>query len=194
MQQNVGSQISGTEVLNPANFHQSDVWHAVEHIYLHVLADHDHCVACNLQGDGLLQVHHIVPVEFCFAIGREDLTVNPLNMITLCEGPNTNDHHVTLGHLGDFHWYNPDVKKDVMGPWKDLHEMQIRQILPDWINRQAGAIRLQMTDQQKNELNAFVLETFGPKPPGTWNDWVQHLRQQAHKGATVIDESTPGQN
>lgn len=191
MQQDVGSQDSGTGVVDAANFHQSKQWHEVEDMYLHVMKDHDYCVACNLTGDGLIQVHHIVPVEFCYAIGREDLTVNPLNMISLCEGPGTNDHHVVFGHLGDFHWYNPDVKQDVSGPWKGLAKAVIEQQLPDWTNRRAGAVTLQMTDQQRATLEAFITETFGPKPPGTLDDWVEQLRQKVHAGVRSTGEATP---
>jgi len=194
MQQGVSAQGAGAQEIDAANFHQSDVWHEVEHHYLHVMADHDYCVACNLKGNGLLQVHHMIPVEFCFAVGREDLTVNPLNMITLCEGPGTKDHHVTLGHLGDFHWYNPDVKQDIVGPWKDLSEAEIKAILPDWHNRRAGAVPLQMSDQQRSTLLALIEETFGPKPPGTWNDWVEPLRQKAHAEAARRGTAPTSQN
>ena len=180
MQQNVDSSAAGTGVVNAANFHQSNQWHEVEYLYLHVMKDHDYCVACNLTGKDLVQVHHIVPVEFCYAIGREDLTVNLSNMISLCQGIGTNDHHEALGHLGNFHWYNPDVKKDVLGPWKALTKAQIQEILPDWATRRTGAVPLQMSDQQRSELQAFILETFGPKPSGTLDDWVVQLRQKVH--------------
>jgi hypothetical protein len=190
MQQGGGSQGSGTEVVNAANFHQSKQWHEVEDIYLHVMKGHDYCAACNLTGKDLVQVHHIVPVEFCYAIGREDITLNPLNMISLCEGPTTNDHHVALGHLGDFHWYNPNIKQDVSGPWKDLAKAKIEE-MEEWASRRAGAVPLQMSDQQKSELETFILATFGPKPPGTLDDWVKQLRQKVHASVSSTGETTP---
>jgi hypothetical protein len=176
------------EELTAANFEKSDLWHEVEYQYLHVMLDHDYCVACGLRGEGLLQVHQIVPVEFCFLIGREDLTVNPLNMVTLCEGQEKpNNHHVTLGHLGDFHWYNPDVHTDITGPWKDLHENAIKeQFLEEWTARRDGAVKFPPQGEQLDQLNTSVLQTFGPKPPGTWQDFVElHFKLRTSINACV---------
>lgn len=54
-----------------------------------------------------VQVHHIIPFHFCVLLGRPELELDERNLITLCErGLN---HHLVLGHLNDFHTFNPSV-------------------------------------------------------------------------------------
>lgn len=68
------------------------------------------CVACG--GIVLLQVHHVVPFHFCIVIAnRPDLELDHRNLITLCQDPKT-DHHLLVGHEGNFQTYNPDVRRD----------------------------------------------------------------------------------
>ena len=70
------------------------------------------CVACGRTER--LQVHHIRPFHLF-----PELELDPSNLITLCEmfvndGDNTNDnHHLHLGHKGDFHKNNQKVLNDV---------------------------------------------------------------------------------
>lgn len=70
------------------------------------------CVACGSKEH--LQVHHIKPFHLF-----PELELDPTNLITLCEFDNkdsnaTNDnHHLILGHNGDFHKNNEDVIKEI---------------------------------------------------------------------------------
>jgi hypothetical protein len=50
-------------------------------------------------------VHHIVPIEFCFAVDRPDLETDSRNLLTLCRG-----HHLAIGHLGSFESFNLHAK------------------------------------------------------------------------------------
>jgi hypothetical protein len=68
------------------------------------LKDHPACAAC---GHTLMvQVHHKKP----FHIYRE-LELDQTNFITLCECSPSN-HHLHIGHLGDWKNFNPNVEQD----------------------------------------------------------------------------------
>lgn len=68
------------------------------------------CAVC--AGTIDLQVHHVVPFHYCILIAnRPDLELDHRNLITLCQDPKT-DHHLIVGHLQDFHTYNPNVRAD----------------------------------------------------------------------------------
>ena len=41
------------------------------------------CVACGIQGEGKVQVHHIIPFQYCVVYGRPELEFNPKNLIPL---------------------------------------------------------------------------------------------------------------
>lgn len=68
------------------------------------------CVACKKQRRGFFSpffrlltgtvVHHIIPLEFCFAVDRPDLETDSRNLLTLCKG-----HHLAIGHLGSRYSY-----------------------------------------------------------------------------------------
>ncbi len=63
------------------------------------------CAACGHKR--VLQVHHIKPFHL-----YPQLELDPSNLITLCEVPGR-DHHLLLGHLGNWEAYNPHVRNDV---------------------------------------------------------------------------------
>jgi hypothetical protein len=83
-----------------------------------------------------VQVHHIAPFHYISSphIQRGDLEFNPQNLIPLCQGPGTNNHHELIGHLGDFQYFNQNVKADMIGLWKDMIPSLLEQ-QPDWIAR-----------------------------------------------------------
>ena len=120
------------------------------------------CAACGIQGAGLVQVHHIIPFQYCIVYGRPELEFNPKNLIPLCEGPQTNDHHVAIGHLGDFQHLNQDVLTDITGPWKDLARAAI-ELLPDFLARRKWPAKPVSADDQA-ALVALMNQWYGPKP------------------------------
>ncbi len=65
-----------------------------------------HCVACGYKG-GKLQVHHIKPFHL-----HPQLELDPHNLITLCEARGR-EHHLLLGHLGEWGSYNEHIREDV---------------------------------------------------------------------------------
>lgn len=70
------------------------------------LKEHPTCAACGSRKR--CQVHHIYP----FAWPNGHLTeLDPTNLITLCNDE-VGNHHLEIGHLGDYKSRNPDVVKD----------------------------------------------------------------------------------
>jgi len=129
------------------------------------------CVACGIQGEGKVQVHHIIPFQYCVMYGRPELEFNPKNLIPLCEGPGTNDHHIAIGHLGDFQHLNQGVLTDITGPWKDLAWVAI-EILPDFIARRKWPAKPVSADDQA-ELIALMDQWYGPKPSESIDELLQ---------------------
>jgi len=85
-----------------------------ETIRRHHIKNNPDCAACgNLDN---VQVHHIRPFHLF-----PELELEPSNFITLCEndpdGKNTviENHHLHLGHNGNFHNNNDKVLNDVDG-------------------------------------------------------------------------------
>lgn len=101
---------------------RSDKWPAVEKAHLQ---QQPICAACG-QGHPAqgLQVHHMLPFHFCVKLGRPELELDERNLMTLCD-ETINNHHLLLGHLGDFQSYNPNVRVDVAGPLGKLGDDQI---------------------------------------------------------------------
>jgi len=78
------------------------------------LQKNPYCIACGPTESAkrVMQVHHREPFHFCVLAGRPDLELDARNLVTLCEsqeGEHAEDHHLILGHLRDFHSYNPQV-------------------------------------------------------------------------------------
>ena len=139
---------------------RSPQWPEVQHACL--VQNQYKCAACGIQGQTLVQVHHIIPFQFCVVYGRPELEFNPKNLIPLCEGPGTNDHHVAIGHLGDFQHLNQDVLTDITGPWKALARVAI-EILPDFLARKKWPVKPVSADDQ-TALIALMNQWYGPKP------------------------------
>lgn len=76
------------------------------------LASNPTCAACG--GADHLQVHHLKPFHLF-----PELELEPSNLITLCEkvlvdaDTKNDNHHLELGHSGDFHKNNKKVLKDI---------------------------------------------------------------------------------
>jgi 5-methylcytosine-specific restriction protein A len=68
------------------------------------LKDNPACAVCGSKK--LLNVHHIVPFHI-----DPDKELDRTNLITLCESPSMN-HHLMLGHLGNWSSWNVDVVAD----------------------------------------------------------------------------------
>jgi len=163
MQQDMSalSPSSGTgRAIDLFSLPRSPQWPEVQHACL--VQNQYKCAACSIQGQTLVQVHHIIPFQFCVVYGRPELEFNPKNLISLCEGPGTNEHHVAIGHLGDFQHLNQDILTDITGPWKDLAKAVIEK-LSDFLARRRWPVKPVSADDQ-TALIALMNQWYGPKP------------------------------
>ena len=78
----------------------------------HHLEAHPACEVCGHSGEKV-NVHHKLPFHL-----HPQLELDPSNLITLCEDEGFVNCHLFVGHLGNFHGYNPDVETDAV-EWKD---------------------------------------------------------------------------
>lgn len=86
---------------------RSHHWPTVEK---HFKAENPTCAVCGSKKN--IQIHHRNPFHYVCSLGRPDLEIDKRNLISLCEQTNK-DHHLLIGHAGDFHSSNLDVAKDV---------------------------------------------------------------------------------
>jgi len=100
----------GAEVAAEHRIARSPHWPAVEKA---VLAASPKCIACD--DTVALQLHHRHPFHFVVAVGRGDLELDPRNLVALCETEENKpeeNHHLLIGHAGDFKKENPFVVED----------------------------------------------------------------------------------
>lgn len=100
---------------------RANKWVSVRRAYLKV---HPACELC-----GCLQkveVHHKMPFHVSAHIGRPDLELDLRNLITLCSDA-PHEHHVLLGHLGDYQSYLRSI------PWgaRRLGRLRKAEIMSD---------------------------------------------------------------
>lgn len=66
------------------------------------------CIVCGMQR--LLNVHHKYPFHFVVLLGRSDLELDERNLFTI-DVDKDEDHHILVGHLGDYQSYNPHLEE-----------------------------------------------------------------------------------
>lgn len=136
---------------------RSPAWPHVEKVVMHL---HPHCAACGPDKAAKgRQVHHVLPFHYCVALGRPDLELDPRNLIVLCEteqGDPEANHHLLLGHLGNFKSDNVHVADDV-SLFAGLDAAAI-EADPRWLARKAARLKPldQMTDQDKADFRALM--------------------------------------
>lgn len=104
-----GQVVAGSHLLL-----RSSHWNSVAHDFKQA---HPYCFACGPDAAyplNFIQVHHEIPFHFCILLDRPDLELDPRNLLTLCQGDRLDilDHHLSIGHEGDFRRYNPNVRRD----------------------------------------------------------------------------------
>jgi hypothetical protein len=82
---------------------RSPKWKGVEKAFLSL---HGFCAVCGETDKKLLAVHHIFPFHI-----YPQLELDMSNLITLCIAKNK-WHHLHVGHLGNFKYWNPNVGYD----------------------------------------------------------------------------------
>ena len=126
------------------------------------LATEPNCVCCSSQWKQgtAVQVHHIFPVHFIRACGREDLELDPRNLVTLCcslPGRPSEDHHLLVGHLGDFELANPASRTDADHRYRGMGAKAIK-ASPSWhdeIERHLPVLPA-MTEADRKALRALM--------------------------------------
>jgi hypothetical protein len=188
-------------VLTDLGLKRSPQWAEVEQAFL--ARNNYQCAMCSITGKGLVQVHHIAPFHYISSpnIQRGDLEFNPQNLVPLCQGPGTNEHHVLVGHLGDFQYFNQGARADMIGPWKDLLPADQLKQLADWIARHQNHYPLvnAMTQQDITGFSALLVSWYGPKPQANVNVLIEQWygfkpRFQGNAGAPNASSSAPVSN
>jgi 5-methylcytosine-specific restriction enzyme A len=135
---------------------RSGHWRAVEKAHL---AKEPGCAACGKRVS--VQVHHRFPFHYCIALGRPDLELDQRNLITLCEGPGTEDHHLLIGHLDDFKSSNLSVDVDARSVFATKTKEQIEND-PLWMKKRSARLKplSEMSAVEKADFKALMNRTF----------------------------------
>jgi hypothetical protein len=137
---------------------RSPKWPAAEKL---ALKTQHYCDVCGLAMDPKvkLQVHHVIPYHFCVLLGRPDLELDQRNLIVLCEteeGAPAPNHHLLVGHSGDFQSSNINVRKDAPVFFR-MDEATIKKN-PHYLENIKGRLKPwdQMNDDDKKSLRALM--------------------------------------
>ena len=123
------------------------------------------CKACGQANRHSIQVHHKFPFHYAVALGRPDLELDHRNLISLCETTENNpspNHHLRIGHLGDFKEGNLLVEEDSTKTFFQLDEKTIEEnvIYLDKVkNGRIKSLDL-MTDQEKKDFRDLMDKTY----------------------------------
>jgi len=125
------------------------------------------CVVCGATTD--LQVHHMYPVSYIYAVKREDLELNFSNYMTLCEtehGHPGENHHLLIGHLDSFKSRNVNVKPDAARFKGIAHTAAAIRADSKWLAEMHARPKpaAEMTQAEKDELTTELNRVFGAKP------------------------------
>jgi hypothetical protein len=136
MQQGTGS--GADRAASVSGVKRSHIWKNVKDKHLAVKGQ----TTCAICGDTTTpQVHHIVPFHFCHLVYRGDLELDERNLMTLCE-VQENNHHLLIGHLGDWEIYNPVGRDAMIAAFKGLPTEELTadkiQLMETWINWMNG--------------------------------------------------------
>jgi hypothetical protein len=150
---------AGQAVANSHSLKRSSHW---DSICTKFKQANPYCFACGphlTYPTNCIQVHHEIPFHFCVLLGRPDLELDTRNLITLCQSESREldlpDHHLYVGHEGDFRIYNPNVRRDCKRSLiSKLFRPFFRKKPKSWIN---------MTDADKKALRALMDRRFPVK-------------------------------
>lgn len=130
------------------------------------LAQTPFCAACGSEVTNVgLQAHHIFPFHYCIALGRPDLELNLNNLIVLCETEKdkpSENHHLLIGHFGDFKEGNLNVEEDAKKTYFNMKLQEIKESIQwqsDVKTKKLKALEL-MTDGDKKELRSEMDRKF----------------------------------
>jgi len=130
------------------------------------------CAAClDADPETAVQVHHVNPFHYLLdpVIDRPDLELDERNLIGLCEneeGRPAKDHHIDLGHLGDFKQGNLRVREDAAGDYHGLAHDAVRAMAEWQSEERAGRIKALslMTPAEKEAFRVRLWQELPPDP------------------------------
>lgn len=166
----------GAHVAETQGLKRSAHWETVKNKFLEKNAV---CAACGpaRSPKKALQVHHRQPFHYCVLAGRPDLELDFRNLITLCEteaGEGADNHHVLLGHLSEFHSYNPDVWDHATGRY---HGRSRAEIEADLAYQEALQRRpkkwAEMSEEERQEFRVHLDAIF---PPLKWDELSKEMQ------------------
>lgn len=140
-------------------FIRSDKWNEIEKQKLALVP---YCEACGSKIG--LQVHHIVPFNFCVRLGRPALELSLDNLIVLCEterGKLEENHHLALGHFFNFKSGNINVRRDAQ-KYKNLTAEQIKKSSDFENEEQIGKLKEfeKMSLDEKKQMRQLIDQMF----------------------------------
>jgi hypothetical protein len=144
------------------NQKRSPEWPKVMHDYL---SKHPACEACGKVG--AVNVHHVAPFEFIINFGRPELELDENNLITLCEsesGKPEENHHIEIGHAGDFKKANLNVRQDASRYYGEtLVQLKENTQFMEEIKANALPPLDQLTPEQKTYFQNWLDTTYPKK-------------------------------
>lgn len=161
----------GASIAQKYGLTRSPLWSEVERAYL---ANNRKCAVCSSTSN--IQLHHIFPFHLCHLVYRGDLELDERNFMPLCEEP-SNNHHLLLGHLGNFESYNNYAFPDKVGGDAILALVAVLVAL----DPQLGAEII------KANASWLQASTGRPKP---WEQWTP---QQRDAFRSLLDQLLPFQ-
>lgn len=169
-QSSPGTDVGGS-IAQKYGLKRSPLWPETQRAFL---ASHKQCAACPSTVD--IQIHHIFPFHLCHLVYRGDLELDERNFIPLCE-ESVNDHHLLLGHLGDFESYNNYLTPTKIG--RDA----ILALIAELIAIDPGLAAMMI----KANAGWMQASTIRPKP---WEQWTP---DEKNAFRILLDELLPFQ-
>ena len=125
------------------------------------------CLACDERE--CIQIHHSFPFHYAIALGRPDLELDARNLVALCESEDdrmAQDHHLLLGHLGDFRSGNLAVRADASGTYHGMKADAIRADAAWQREEHAGRLKPldEMSAEERKSLRARMDVELPPDP------------------------------
>jgi len=140
---------------------RSPQWDEVRDKYL---SKHNKCMVCGSSDN--LQIHHIFPVSYIRELSRPELELEPKNFMTLCESEENDpaeNHHILIGHLGNFSSMNEHAVADV----KRFSKKTSTQIKTSGYWKAEKASRPKpankMTKAEREHITKLIEKKFGKK-------------------------------
>ena len=128
---------AGTTIALKYGLQRSPLWPKAQREYL---KQNPQCAVCST--NTTIQIHHVMPFHLCHLVYRGDLELDERNFIPLCEEKG-NNHHLLLGHLGDFESYNQGGREAILSLGKAIPGLSEEAIKADkaWVQLMGARLK-----------------------------------------------------